>query len=118
MSAPTPFTASTRVILDATGQGVASIGPAGVDWLIKTTTVSATTQVLQSQANTYHGGVSPANLVDGTLSGSSGDTSDTVILLQPGEQLFCQWTGGDAGASAFLRVAGLSYPAGQGALNM
>lgn len=117
-ASPTPFSNSARVVLDATGSGTANLGPGGVDWIVRTTTVSASTSVLQAQANTYHGGVSPANLVDGTLSGSSGDTSDTVMLLQPGDQLYCVWSGGDPGATAFMRCAGVSYPAGQGAANM
>lgn len=113
----TQFTASDRAILDATGHGVATIGPAGVDWVIRTTTVSTSTSVKKPQANTYRGGVSQANLVDGSSSGQ-GDTSDTVILLQPGEQLSCVWDGGDAGATAFLRVTGVAWPAGQGVANV
>lgn len=116
MAGGVQFTGSGQVKLDATGQGQCSVGPAGVDWVIRTTTVSTSTAVKKAQANTYKGGVSQANLVDGTNSGN-GDTSDTVILLQAGEQLFCQWTGGDAGAMAFLRITGLAWPAGQGAAN-
>jgi hypothetical protein len=111
------FTASDRAVLDASGNGTASVGPMGADWVIRTTTVSTSTQVRKPQANTYRGGVSQANLVDGSSSGQ-GDTSDTVVLLQPGEQLSCVWTGGDVGATAFLRVTGVAYPAGQGILNL
>lgn len=120
MTSPTPavhFSAAASVVLDATGQGQASVGPPGVDWIVNLTSVSTSTAVKKAAVNTYRNAVSQATLIDTTLSGNA-DTSDTRILLQPGEQLVCQWTGGDVGAKAFLHCSGMSYPAGQGARNL
>ena len=117
MAAPVRTSGSASVKLDANGNGQCSVGPAGVDWVITTTTVSTATAVKQPIANLYLNGVSQANLVDGTYTGS-GDTTDTKHLLQPGEQLYATWTGGDPGTLAFLRVGAMAYPAGQGAAAM
>lgn len=118
MSGPAvPFTAADSVVLDATGAGTVSLGPAGVDWVVRQTTVSTSTAVKKPQAITYLGGVSQAHQLDASFSGD-GDASDTVFLLQPGTQLYAVWTGGDVGAKAFLRLSGIAWPAGQGIENL
>jgi len=110
---PTPFAQPVQTVLDAGGAGQVVIGPAGVDWIVKLVTVSTSSAVKQPTASIYLGGVSPATLLEGSSSGSR-DSSDTVYLMQPGDLLYCTWSGGDAGATATLRVAGLAYPPGEG----
>ena len=63
-------------------------------------------------ATIYRGDTGPTSEVEGSYSGD-GDTSDTVIELEPGEQLLCFWAGATAGSSAMIRVEGTSSPDGQ-----
>lgn len=108
------FVATAQVKLDATGVGQAMVSPAGVDWVTETITVSTSTSTLQPIASLYLDGVGQGGFLEGTFTGSR-DTTDTSHLVQAGQQLICAWSGGDVGATAWLRVAGTSYPAGQGA---
>jgi hypothetical protein len=110
---PTPFTQPVQVTLDGTGAGQVVIGPAGFDWLVRRTSVKTSTAVKQPTATLYRGGVSDAAFLEGSFSGAN-DASDTVHLMQPGELLYCVWSGGDAGARATLVVSGLAYPPGEG----
>lgn len=114
---PVRFSQTAVTKLDVNGNGQVGLGPPGADWVVMTTTVATSTAVKQPIANTYVGAVSQGTLLDGTYSGA-GDTSDTRYLLTAGEQVIATWTGGDAGAQASLRVAGLAWPAGQGPGNL
>lgn len=116
-SRPLRFSQTAQTVLDANGNGQVALGPPGADWVVTATTLATSTSVNQPIGNIYLGAVSQAALIDGTYSGS-GDTSDTKYLLSAGEQVIATWTGGDAGAKATLRVAGLAWPSGQGAENI
>lgn len=98
------------VVLDASGNGIVSVGPTIVreHWTPTNVAVSATTAVLDAQCNVYLG-TSPvaAQLVLSTATGSSGDSSGASgIDMQPGQLLIAQWKGGDVGATATLHVNG------------
>lgn len=113
--AGTPFVAAKTAVVAANGTAQVEMGPPGQDWLITTTTVSASTSVLKSQVSIYVGGTSSANMVEGSFSGSTGDTSDTKYLLQPGTLLYALWSGADPGATVTLRLSGRSFPPGEAA---
>lgn len=110
--AGTPFVVPKTVRLDAAGEGQVEIGPAGQDWVTSLISVSTSTAVKKPLVSLYKGGISTANLLEDTY---GNDAYNDPVLLQPGELLYVTWAGGDVGATATLRVAGKSYPAGQGA---
>lgn len=98
------------VVLDASGNGITSVGPSIVreHWNPTNVAVSATTAVKDAQCNVYLG-TSPiaAQLVLSTATGSSGDSSSASgIDMQPGQLLIAKWIGGDVGATATLHVNG------------
>lgn len=107
----TRFIRTSTCVLDSTGYGTATVAcPDGTRWTVDTTTVSTSTAVLQPQASTYFGtGVSPGAFIEGTYSGDR-DTSDTTHRLHGGEALTVEWTGGDPGATATLRLSGMQEP--------
>jgi hypothetical protein len=98
------------VTLDASGNGIASVGPSIVreHWNPTNVAVSASTAVKDAQCNVYLG-TSPlaSQLVLTTATGSSGDSSSASgIDMQPGQLLIAKWIGGDVGATATLHVNG------------
>jgi len=101
----TRFVRSGQVTLDSAGEGQVTIGcPSGARWKVETTTTS-TTSTTRTTASLYLGSPSPAAFLEGTYAGNR-DTSNTVHQVLGGEILTCTWSGGDAGATATLRVAG------------
>lgn len=111
MRAPARFTAVASVVLDASGDGSATVAPAGLDWLVMHTRVSTSTDTLIPGCDIHLNGESSA--YEGTLTGS-GDESDTRHLVAAGESIEARWTGGDAGATATLRVSGVQIEPGHG----
>lgn len=113
MVQPPRFRAGDHVTLDATGAGqVALASPGAVEWVVTLQTVATSTAVKVPTAIVYRGFVAQANQVEGSYTGSN-DASDTRIVLQPGEQIICVWTGGDVGATATYTIQGVQYPPGQ-----
>lgn len=105
--------ASAPVKLDGSGNGIAKIGPltAREIWYPSKVHVNANTGsvVNEAQCVIYVGTtVGPNNFRDGTLSGSSGDSSDAVDSdeIRQGEYIFAVWIGGDANVTATLSVTG------------
>ena len=98
------------VVLDASGNGIAQLGPSIVreHWNPTNVAVSATTAVIDAQCNVYLGTSAIASqLVLSTATGSSGDSSGASgIDMQPGQLLIAKWIGGDVGATATLHVNG------------
>lgn len=95
------------------GSGTASVYitiPPTENWLINAITVNAVIPnvaiVLEAQCRIYRNQIGAQFLVDSTISGSTGDTSDTIHDLKGGERLIAVWTGGDAGAIASITVRG------------
>lgn len=104
---------SASVTLDASGNGTVQIGPISSreTWYPANAHVSANIGKVTNEAQciVYVGdGVGPNNFRDGTLSGSSGDTSDAISndIIEQGQYVFAVWAGGDPGVSATLTITG------------
>ena len=95
----------------AAGTATASIGPRNQRevWSPLVVSVSASSNVKEAACKVYCGfDASQPNFVAGTLSGSTGDSSDNITgrIVRAGDQVFAVWTGGDVGAQARLNVTG------------
>lgn len=89
-----------------TGYGVIRLSPRGEKWEISRVHVECSTRVSESECRWYLGQIRPDAIIDGTYSGSSGDTSDTTAYLEDGQAMFLEWRGGDNGATATVTVSG------------
>jgi hypothetical protein len=101
---------SVPIVLDGSGNGTAKIGPTshGSAWSPATISVKVSSAVKEAQCRIYQGDApTDRNFIDATLSGSTGDSTDraTGPITMP-NAIFAVWTGGDAGATATLRVIG------------
>lgn len=98
------------VKLDGSGNGFVSLGPlsARETWWIDTVSVSVLTNTSEAQARVYVGDrIDATNYVGGTLTGSTGDTTDTVPSpVKAGHKVWIQWSGGDANSIATAVVTG------------
>lgn len=115
-----PVTAPGRiatggVTLDAGGNGQVQLGPVNASELWTAQVVSVKTNqapgavVNEAQCRIYAGpDTSDPYYVDGTLSGSTGDSTDRVAYQQigVGAFVFAIWTGGDPGAEGIVNVYG------------
>ena len=102
---------SVTVALNGSGGGTAKIGPVGPAevWQAEVASVSVSTNITEAQCRIYVGDQpTQANFVDGTLSGSTGDSTDRVSArpLKLGDYVWAVWSGGDPGAVAMLNVTG------------
>jgi hypothetical protein len=102
---------TATVILNGSGAGTARAGPisARETWQPAVASVSVATNTSEAQCKIYIGdSVSPANFIDGTLSGSTGDSTGNVAGSQVplGYYIWAVWSGGDAGQVATLNVSG------------
>jgi hypothetical protein len=107
MSRTIPLNTFANVKLDSSGNGTAQVGPniPGVTWIPTTAAVFTTSTANTPLANLYLGSVSPVNFLGGTYDGNN-DSTDLSVTVMNGMQIFCQWTGGDAGAQATLSIFG------------
>lgn len=103
------------VTLDADGNGTTRIGPVSArEWwspaVVSVRTNQAIADITSEAACRIFCGsdTSEQNYVDGTLSGSTGDSTGNVAgqEIQVGQYIWAQWTGGDPGAQAWLNVSG------------
>lgn len=105
-----PLSESAAVILDASGNGTAKLGPhsRAVSWHPTTVSVKTSTNVKTPTCYIYAGDfVGDQNFIDGTYTGNADSTSNisgTVIYLSG--FIWAVWTGGDAGAQATVTIAG------------
>lgn len=110
MARSIPLTASAETVLDASGNGTASVGPTaqGETWEAGFVAgVHCSTNANEASMKLYcGGGASPAYFVGGTTFGSTGDSSSDTPQLQTGQSVFAVWTGGDPGAAAYLSING------------
>lgn len=98
-----------RVTLNGTGTGTVSFGPGRPNekWTVTRIGVQVSSAVLEAQAKIYRGTVGVGSFISGSVSGSTGDTDDSLNeTLWSGETLSVQWTGGDAGAVATVTYWG------------
>lgn len=101
-----PFTAVGQATLDMIGSGTVTLGPSGEDWLITNVTVSTFPRTKEATAKIYLNYVGEQYYLDGTYSGSNGDTTDTPITLTDGNKVVVSWEGGDAEATATVNIRG------------
>jgi hypothetical protein len=106
---------SAVVTLDVNGNGTAQLGPISPREMWQPSVVSvktnqtAATIVNEAICKVYVGSdTSDPNYVDGTLSGSTGDSTTNVAgqEVDCGEYVFAVWSGGDAGAQGRVNVQG------------
>lgn len=102
---------TVNVVLNSSGNGTAMVGPTfpGEIWYPTVVSVSASTNVAEAACKIYAGtSVQAFFFVDGTLSGSTGDSSDRITgqTLYPGHDVIAAWSGGDVGATATMNVTG------------
>jgi len=108
-----PIVAGTAtVIFNGSGNGTARLGPSGSSevWAPAVASFSASTNTKEAACQIYVGDQPiQANFVDGSLSGSTGDSTGRVgaYLLKLGWYVWAVWAGGDAGAVATLKVSGM-----------
>jgi hypothetical protein len=102
--------ASYSVTLDSDGNGTVQAGPSspGEQWQLSIASVSVSTNTNEASCRVYIGAdTTQTNYADGTLSGSTGDSTDRVSYpLNPGQSVWAVWTGGDSGATATLVLQG------------
>jgi hypothetical protein len=119
MTAGTPVTVSLDqsavVTLNALGAGTAQLGPRNQreTWepaVVSVKTNQAPGSIVNEAACKIYAGpdATDPNYVDGTLSGSTGDSSGNIAGqdLVCGEYVFAVWSGGDAGAQGRVNVSG------------
>lgn len=100
------------VTLDVNGNGTVKIGPisARETWHPANAHVSANPNATnEAQCSIFVGyDTSPQYYIDGTFSGSAGDTTDAIssATVQCGSYVFAVWTGGDPGVIATLSLTG------------
>lgn len=104
---------TVSVKLDGSGNGTVKIGPATSReiWYPANVHVVANTGQVTKEASCiiYVGQtVNPNGFRDGTLSGSTGDSTDRVNAdqIKAGEYIYAVWSGGDAGVQATMVVTG------------
>jgi hypothetical protein len=106
-----PLNETTQIKLDGSGNGTAKLGPTahGDEWDVSEISVKANANPTNEATCNIYNGHSPTddNFVDGTFSGSSGDSSDrTGPPLRLGSYIWAVWNGGDSGQTATLSVTG------------
>lgn len=108
-----PLNVSGEVTLDSAGDGTVRLSPDGPSehWFPSLASVKVATATAEAQCRIYAGPkVADEYFIDGTLSGSTGDSTDRVsgyeIARTRTPYLWAKWTGGDAGAQATLVVNG------------
>ena len=102
-----PLYRQQSIVLDGGGSGTIHIDiPAVENWRINAITVTATPNTQEAQCRVYRGQRGSRYLVDSTISGSRGDTSDTIHDLLGGESLYVEWVSGTVGAVASVTIRG------------
>lgn len=105
-----PLSEFASVILNASGNGTASIGPNahGVTWKLTAVSVRVSTATKTPTCLVYCGrDTTDANFVDGTYTGNQNSTANVNgQALALGDKVFAVWSGGDVGAQATVTVTG------------
>lgn len=107
-----PLNESASVTLDASGNGTLAMKPysGSLTWLPTIVSVKASSHTAEASCKIYAGPSADDQwFVDGTLSGSTGDSTGQIEGRQidtHGNTLWAVWEGGDAGAVATMTVAG------------
>ncbi len=100
------------ITLDGSGNGTVKVGPLSARevWHPENAHVSANQNpTKQAQCRVFVGdSVTQQNYRDGTINGSSGDSTDRINadVIKCGQYVWAVWTGGDANVTAVLTVTG------------
>lgn len=104
---------SGSVALDGQGNGTLQMRPQGPNehWLPTVASVKCSSNVSEASCKIYIGWkVADDYFVDGTLSGSTGDSTSNVsgfdISARTDPAIWAVWQGGDAGAIATMSLSG------------
>jgi hypothetical protein len=99
-----PLDENKSTTLSAAGAGTVRIGPYSLAqrWHVTGARVKVSSNTNEPSANLYQG--SKGTFLGGTYSGSNDSTDLNVIL--DNSTILCEWTGGDAGATATLYLSG------------
>lgn len=109
------FTYPYQVTLNGVGYGFIRVAPAGRAWRVVSNNVRVTPPVVaEAKLRTYVQQIGAQYQRDTSDMGSTGDTSDTEYILQDGQPMFFEWTGGDAGKVAYVTVSGWETVDGSG----
>jgi hypothetical protein len=107
------LSATASAVLNGSGAATAQVGPSsqGEVWYPAVVSVSAAEAAVtdEAQCKIYAGPLPiPPYYVDGTLSGSTGDSTGRAggQTLYPGQWIFAAWSGGDPGATVTLNLSG------------
>lgn len=100
-----------NIKLNGSGAGTAKVGPltAREVWHPDNAHVQVSSNVNEAVCNIYVGeSATQSNFRDATFSGSSGDATSRIgsDVVKSGWYIWAVWTGGDANATATLRVTG------------
>lgn len=112
MSITAALNENGSVQLDGSGNGTLQMKPRGgaETWLPSIVSVKCSSNTAEAQCRIYVGpSATDPYFVDGTLSGSTGDSTDRVAgysIDTHGSTLWAVWTGGDAQAYATMQVNG------------
>lgn len=101
-----PLYAVQQTTVDGSGSATLQFRPSGEEWVITAISVNVSTQTSEAQVRVYRGQIGDAYYVDGSISGSTGDTSDTQHELKDGEPLYVVWSGADASAIVSATIRG------------
>lgn len=108
-----PLNENDNVTLDASGNGTVRMRPPepATRWMPATASVSCSSKNSEAECKIYIGpSTAQRYFVDGTVNGSSGDSTDRVsgyvISRTQMPYIWAVWTGGDPGAEATLVLSG------------
>jgi hypothetical protein len=104
-----PLDTFATVALDVNGNGVASLGPGlpRQHWQPGSAFVGVGTNVSEAACILYLGTtIGTGTQLAQTSKGSTGATAGLSGDMASGYRIWAQWTGGDAGSTATLRVTG------------
>lgn len=113
MSRSFPLNESASVKLDGGGNGTLKMAPesARVHWFPTVASVKVSTNAAEANCRIYVGPTpTDPNFVDGTLNGSTGDSTDRVdgyeVNATRDPYIWAVWTGGDPGAQGTMNLSG------------
>lgn len=108
---PRSFSAyPVSVTLDSNGNGAIRFQAVGSNIRLTNRSVRASSSVAQAIATTYKNQIGQDYRLDGTNSGSTGDSLSVPIDLFDGESVIVVWSGGDPGATATATFSGKQLP--------
>ena len=104
-----PLNAKAYVTLNGDGNGTAYTGPLspGEIWSNLTVSVSVSTNVNEATCLVYAGAApTQGYFADGTLFGSTGNSTTNVGTVRVGGNIYAVWSNGDAGSLATMVITG------------